>query len=60
VARCHASFMPLAFTQTTAPSSRPALVTLAPRRRSGRPFLGTQSVAGFVSPSALVTLMMPR
>ena len=44
--------MPVAWTQTTAPTLWRAAVTLAPRSRRARPPLPTQSAARRVSPSA--------
>src|SRR5271165_3193307 len=50
-----ASFIPLAWTQTAAPTLWRAAVSSAPRRRRARPALPTQSAARRVWPSAAVT-----
>ena len=54
-ARCHASFMPTAFTHTTAPTFWRAAETSASRSLRARPPLPTQSAASRVSPSAALT-----
>src|SRR5271155_504019 len=59
-ARCQASFMPTAFTQTTAPTFWRVAVTSASRNMRARPPLPTQSAANRVSPSAALTWMSPR
>ena len=53
-ARCQASFIPLAWTQTAAPTLWRAAVSSA-GQKAGVPLLLTQSTARRVSPSAAVT-----
>ena len=60
VAKHQASFMSLAWTQTTAPTSRPPAVTEAAEILRARPPLPTQSAARRVSPSAAATWILPR
>src|SRR5277367_2551931 len=59
-ARCHASFMPAAFTHTTAPTFWRAAETSASRNLRACPRLPAQSAASRVSPSAALTWMLPR
>ena len=59
VTRCQASFIPFALRHTTAPSSRPTLVTFAPRRSRERPLLGVHAIADLVTPVGALTLMVP-
>src|SRR3990172_2009400 len=59
-ARHQGSVIPFVFTQTTAPTSRLAVVTHALHSKRGRPVSGTQSLAVFVTPCSSVTFTMPR
>src|SRR5271165_1591653 len=59
-ARCQGSFIPTAFTHTTAPTLWRAAVISASRNLRARPPLPTQSAARRVSPSAALTWTPPR
>src|SRR3954471_8396003 len=57
--RHQGSFMPLAFTHTTAPTGHCASVTVASRSLRAWPPWPTHSAAGRIVPSAALTLVLP-